>query len=440
MSYKRLPLSSLVVNPENDRHGELENETAAIAQLFASQELHMRNLAKDLVSKQEIFEPPLVFPKGDRFIVADGNRRVTCLKLLATPRRAPTVELQRFFADLRKKWTGKFPEKIECRVEADRDRVDDILFRRHTGVQGGIGQSNWNDRMKNNFVIRTGKGSGLHVADEIEKRLKASEMLPSRKIPRSNMNRLLSSEALRNRLGISVRKGKLDFIREEQATLRALSRVAADLANRVITLDDIWDTESKLRYIDKLDREGVLPTVAGRPEPAPKTTSVPTSSTPPKSTVTKPTPWPHLIPQFNYGVTWTAPLQRHREIWEELQFRLDLSAHPNAISVLLRVLLELSTDNYIKQTQLASIHENDKLARKAAKVAEDMETKGKIDKKYLGVIKKLQHGEALISMDTLNRYVHSPNFSVSPEHLKMLWGTLSEFIVLCLDTQRSKGE
>ncbi|MBZ9763672.1 hypothetical protein LB553_22725 [Mesorhizobium sp. CA8] len=167
MAIRKIALSALLVNRANDRHGELENETAAIAQLFASQEQHMRNLAKDLVAKGEVFEPPLVFPDGDKFVVADGNRRTTCLKLLSTPRRAPTVELQQFFADLRKQWKGKFPDKIECRVETDRDRVDDILFRRHTGVQGGIGQSNWNDRMKNNFVIRTGKGNGLHVAERL---------------------------------------------------------------------------------------------------------------------------------------------------------------------------------------------------------------------------------------------------------------------------------
>lgn len=45
---------------------------------------------------------------------------------------------------------------------------------------------------------------------------------------------------------------------------------------------------------------------------------------------------------------------------------------------------------------------------------------GKIDKKYLGSITKLKQGEEIVSLDTLNRYVHSPNFSVSPDHLKML--------------------
>lgn len=430
MAYRKLPLASLVVNPANDRHGELENETAAIAQLFAAQEQHMRNLARDLVTKGEVFEPPLVFPVHDKFVVADGNRRTTCLKLLAAPRRAPTVELQQFFADLRQKWPGKFPDKIECRVESDRDRVNDILYRRHTGVQGGIGQSTWNDRMKNNFVIRTGKGTGLNVADEIEKRLKAAKMLPSRKIPRSNLNRLLSAETLRNRLGISVRKGKLDFIRDEAGTLRALQRVASDLATRVITLDDIWDTKSKLEYIDRLDAEGFLPSVVRKPQ-----LPVPTPPSPPRPSPAPPRPpaWPHLIPDVNYGLTWSAHLQRHRAIWEELQYKLELSEEPNAVSVLLRVLLELSIDNYVKRCQPAGVQEADKLSRKAAKVAADLHAKGEIDKKYLGAITKLQQGEEIVSVNTLNRYVHSPNFSVSPDHLKMLWGTLAEFIVLCLE-------
>lgn len=126
MTYRKLALDSLVVNPANDRHGELENETAAIAQLFATHEQHMRNLARDIVAKGEVYEPPLVYPEGDKFVVADGNRRTTCLKLLVAPRRAPTVELQQFFAEQRKRWPGKFPDKVECQIELNRDRVDDI--------------------------------------------------------------------------------------------------------------------------------------------------------------------------------------------------------------------------------------------------------------------------------------------------------------------------
>ena len=112
---------------------------------------------------------------------------------------------------------------------------------------------------------------------------------------------------------------------------------------------------------------------------------------------------------------------------------MELSEEPNAISVLLRVLFELAIDNYVKRAHPAGVLDADKLSRKAGKVAADLHAKGKIDKKYLGAINKLQQGEGIVSIDTLNRYVHSPNFSVSPEHLKMLWETLADFMVHCLE-------
>lgn len=441
MSYKNLPLTSLLVNRANDRHGELENETAAIAWLFHNREAHMRSLAKDIVERGEIYEPPLVSPEGNDFIIFDGNRRVTCLKVLADPRRAPTTELQTYFAGLRAKWAGTFPDKIQCQVENDRDRIDEILFRRHTGSQNGVGQSTWDDRMKSNFVGRTGKGGGLHVADEIEKRLVAAGLWGgTKKIPRSNMNRLLSSETYRNRLGFSVAKGKFEFTHDEAVSLAALKRVADDMVQKKIVLGDIWDVDGKRHYLDGLDQAGVLPTAAHviqKPKPAPPARpGIPSPPSPPPTP--KPTPAPKptvrmtLIPQIDYGIAWPGRLQRLKSIWEELQFPLTFDKHANAISVLLRVLLELSIENYIEQTKLATINPNEKLALKATKVGDDLKAKGKITDKYHGEIKKLTQNDVLLSISTFNSYVHSPNFTPSPDHLRAMWDVLAEYITLCL--------
>jgi len=141
MSYRQLPLASLVVNKANDRHGELENETLAIAWLFNNHEQHMKTLAKYIVEKGKLYEPPLVWRDGQQFVVFDGNRRVTCLKVLAQPSRAPNGELQVFFQNLRSKWKGELPDHIQCQLEADRDQIDDILYRRHTGTQGGLARA-----------------------------------------------------------------------------------------------------------------------------------------------------------------------------------------------------------------------------------------------------------------------------------------------------------
>lgn len=432
VTYKTIPLSSLVVNKANDRHGELENEELAIAWLFNNREQHMRNLAKDICQQSGTFDPPLVAPEGRKFIVFDGNRRVTCLKLLADPRRAPTTELQAFFQNLRTKWQGAFSTDVECQVETDRDRIDEILFRRHTGSQGGVGQSTWDDRMKQTFVGRTGKGGGLNVADEIERRLTDANMLPARgKIPRSTMNRLLSAEPFRNRLGFTTAGGKFEFTHDENVSLGALARVATDLASKKVVLGDLWDVDGKRSYLDALEVEGVLPTAkqtrkkrAAPQPPNPKPNSPP--APPPK-----PTSRTTLIPQTNFGLVWPGRLQRHHAIWEELQFKLQLTEHPNAIAVLFRVLLEISLDNYIAQAGVA-VNAGDKLGQRALKVGEDLHAKGKIDAKLLGVIKKFPQMDQLISADTLNRYVHSQQFTPSTDHLRAIWDSIAELVVQCL--------
>lgn len=432
MAIRNLPLISLEVNRANDRHGELENETAAIAWLFKEREQHMRNLARDIVERGEIYEIPLVSPNEDKFIVFDGNRRVTCLKLLADPRRAPTVELQDFFREQRSRWRGSFPENFQCQVEADRDRVDEILYRRHTGTQNGVGQSTWDDRMKATFVARTGKGNGPSIADEIEKRLTEAHLLPSRrKIPRSTLNRLLSAESFRGRVGVSMKGGQFKFTHDQAKSLDALARIANDLANRKVVLGNIWDVDGKEQYLNKLESEGVLPsashaiTTSGEVNLTSKTNKLkPTIKATPSVRKT-------LIPQKDFGINWPGRLQRHHQIWEELQFHLDLRNHSNAISVLLRVLIELALENYIREVGL-SVHENDKLANRLEKAGSHLLAAGKIDGKQIEVIRKFKQGDKLISADTLNRYVHSPNFAPSPEHLMSMWDSLADVIVLFL--------
>jgi len=350
MTYKKLALKTLLVNSANDRHGELENETAAIAWLFTHHENAMRKLAKDLAETGEIYEPPLVWPDGANYIVFDGNRRVTCLKLMLQPKRAPSQELQAFFKGLKASWNGVFPDRVDCQIEGDRERIDEILLRRHTGTRGGVGRNPWTDRMTATFVERTGKGGGVNVADEIEKRLDAAGMLPAKKIPWSTANRLLSSEGLRNRVGISAIRSKFQLTHPEPLVLPIFRRIAEDLANRSVVLGDLWDNEGKVAYLDRLESEGVLPlpplSVPSSPS-APSSPRAPAAGasiapgsggrpstgsgsgpSAPASPPAKPIRRTTLVPQVSHAVVWQAHIQRQRQIWDELQFKLKLDDHP----------------------------------------------------------------------------------------------------------------
>jgi hypothetical protein len=444
MTYKLIDLELLTVNQANDRHGELENETAAIAWLFNENEPHMRALAKDLVKTGQVYEAPLIYPSDGKYLVFDGNRRTTCLKLLTNPRRAPTADLQKFFSDQKSKFSGDIPAKVMCRIETDRNVIDEILYRRHTGSQGGVGQSTWDARMKTNFVNRTGKGGKLNVADEVEAILKAADLLPKgKRIPRANLNRLLSAEEFRRRVGFTISKGRFEFTKNEGAVLVALTRIADDLAQSRKTLDDIWDTTRKHRYLDELESEGILPSVADSPTESPKDKGAgggPTSPKPPSGGGVPPPPRPpkpdarkHLIPNQPYGIAWTGKTQRQRAIWDELQFKLLLSEHPNAIAVLCRVLLELAVDHYVQKAKLTSVTEASPLAKKLVVCADDLLGKGKIDKRYLQIIQKAQNMDEIVSVDTLNKYVHSSNMAPAPAQLTAIWDTFAQLIVLCLN-------
>lgn len=190
---------------------------------------------------------------------------------------------------------------------------------------------------------------------------------------------------------------------------------------------------------DSLADQGLLPTNDdllfdnvtndSNPSPAPKPVLSPSPAPKPRPSPTKQI---HLIPSVDYEIDWNARQQRHKEIWEELQFHLILEQHPNAISVLLRVLIELSVKNYIEETKIPNIHGDDSLANKINKIADDMLKKSLIDKDYKKSLKKIEQAENLISVNTLNRYIHYYDLSPSPKHLKAIWDSLSAFVVLCL--------
>ena len=97
MAYVDLSVDELRVNQANDRHGEVASEDLAIAELFRLHDAQMRNLAADIVTVGEVYDPPLVMSSEGGYVVFDGNRRVTCLKLLRNPDRAPTAELRGYF-------------------------------------------------------------------------------------------------------------------------------------------------------------------------------------------------------------------------------------------------------------------------------------------------------------------------------------------------------
>lgn len=425
MAYVDLSIDDLRVNQANDRHGEVANEDLAIAELFRLHDAQMRNLAADIAAVGAVYDPPLVMLSEEGYIVFDGNRRVTCLKLLRDSNRAPTVDLRGYFMGLAD--GAAIPDRLTCQVEEDRTVIDNILFRRHTGSQRGVGQLDWNDRAKLNFVERTGQGGGINVAAEVERLLAEAGRLPQGNIPWSTLTRLLSSEEFRNRAGVSTAGRRFRLTHDQDAVTDALHRIARDLANQVITLGDLWNNQGKRAYLNRLEVEGVLPRENERldvPAEAPRGPRQPRQREPaprPPQTTFIPVDAPHI--------QWIAAQQRVRAVWEELQ-SLPLREHPNAVSALMRILVELSVESYIAEHGLQVA---DNLSRKVGAVNAHLHQRQIIDRAYYDELERMRQADQLISIASMQRYIHSPDFAPMENELRIYWVRLGRFLVATLN-------
>ena len=434
MELPLIDVSMLIINRQNDRHGELPDEAAAIAWMLKNNKLHMKNLAQD-IAVEGLYEAPLVYPMEKGYLVCDGNRRVTCLRLLFNPQLAPTPGWQKFFKSLFIKYTATIPRIVSCRIEKNLEKIDRILFRIHTGSQKGIGRSPWDSSAKTNFINRTGNNDRINVAVEIEKKLKSLDHLKAGvQIPKSNLQRLLSSEALRNRVGISLTQNSLVFTHIELKVIYALAHIVDDLIKQHIVLGDLWDNAKKRSYLDRLEKMGILPNANDTlSEPVDFTKNDVSASSLKKFYANKKQKRDRnsLIPNKKYRIADQAELERILSIWGELQHNLDFRYHTNSISVLFRVILEFIIDHYGKK--MGDYSSNEKLKKRFVKVCDNLLAAGVLEKKYAQNIKKFEHHEGLFSIDTLNQYVHAQDWHPSKDHLCSMWDSLETFILACLE-------
>lgn len=433
VNLEELELFQLRLNPYNDRHGPLRDETASIQWLLENRTNHMRALSQDLAKTKRLYEHPLVHPDGEKFIVFDGNRRVCCIKLLLNPELAPSDKWVEFFSGLTSSEVKDAFSRLECEVEANLEIIDETLLRRHTGSQDGVGQSPWDAEGKSYFLQRTGKGD-VGLGESIEKVLKAEQLMPQdASLPWSNLERLFSSEPIRKRAGFSFSGGVLTFLTDKGHNLQTLQRIADDLTtkgDRRIVLEDIWNNAKKARYLDRLKSEGVLIDPTGA-RTAKSSASVDESvqqraARPARGRTPKDK---HLISSADENPFVQFPeLERSERIWRELQFALEFDDHDNAIAVLMRVLLELSIMHYAHSNGI-SFRSSDYFADRVSSVADSMLNRGLIDKKARSIIRKFESDKPIVSAHSMHQYVHNANCHPTRSDMKAIWNVVRPLIM-----------
>ena len=138
-----VPIGRIFLDLKNPRHVALTTEDKVIEYLCDNEDILA--LARDIatIGLNPLERVALIPVQGhkDAYTMAEGNRRLCALKLLADPDRAPAHHRNRF-ATLSQHWTQ--PQAVSAVVFENDDEVRPWLERMHNGAYEGRGRKPWN--------------------------------------------------------------------------------------------------------------------------------------------------------------------------------------------------------------------------------------------------------------------------------------------------------
>ncbi|RYQ70737.1 hypothetical protein [Bifidobacterium pseudolongum] len=228
-----VPLRDLTVWTANPRIPKAQNEQEAIHHIYersaknpALSHRTFVNLAESILKHgfENEVDPVIVTATGGTYLVNDGNRRVSVMKVLsdlpAYQDMLTKSDYKRLSSGVRDHQTS-IPDAITVAVfddsEEDRERLNGILLRKHDGPHEGIGTLPWSLEAKDRFANRQ------YFSDKLEAPFEAQfgQSLTSRMgggDSRSTTRRVMSSKASQQYLEIanpeSASPDELDRVRE----------------------------------------------------------------------------------------------------------------------------------------------------------------------------------------------------------------------------------
>ena len=420
-----VPITDLFLDEENPRlpiPNQGQRET--IRAMATVQGNRLQVLANDIVRYG--LDPSDLFIvmeiENKRFVVLDGNRRATALKALENPeivKGSVSIGVLSALKRLSNEYHTDVIDTVSCIVVKDRVEADHWIELKHTGYQDGAGPLRWGPDEGARFRARTGGilDAETQALNFLQERGAINLEFRS-KVPTTTFRRLLRTPAVRAKLGLGWKDNTLFVTGEEGAVARALLFVANDLSERRVTVRDLDRKADRVRYAESLPPDIV---VAGSTVQA-GTRADPTTKKRSSTSTTKQRERDRLIPG-NAALNITDA--RIQDIENELK-QLSLQQYPNAVSVLFRVFLELSTDAYIEDTGLLTVNDNSSLGTKLQAVTNDLVAKQKLSGQQAKVARRASQRDSYLgpSITGMHQYIHNKHLFPGPADLRADWDSL----------------
>lgn len=435
-----LQVNQILLDSVNPRHDPLNSQVEQIKAMINSQMDKLVKLAEDItafgLNPSDLITVIPHSSEKDKYIVVEGNRRITALKLLNSPALCHDTGIRRRFEALKKLYVMNPIYQIKSIVYSDRETAKHWISLKHTGENAGAGTVPWKPIEIKRFQAQgqnNKESLGLQLMNFILNNLALDDESTNiiRAMPITTVERLLGDPDVRKTLGLSI----VDGVLETKLTKECAARVLYDLITPIATGDkkvtSVYYKKDRKRYMEEFGQS---------PLEAPENLTADSwpLNSPPKSAPQKMAPHPpttrskplsiarkYVIPA---GCALKIINPRINAIYYELKNHLKVDDVPNACAVLLRVFIELSVDAYCTNSNTGT-HENDDLHKKLSKIADYMENTGLMRKSDLKPIRKaasVPHG--LFSTNTLNAYVHNSSIHPRSNELKLTWDEMELFV------------
>lgn len=444
---------NLNMDRTNPRHPDLNSQREIIDWMINGNNKtgeKLYNLAKDILKHGINPAEKIVITKekNDKdYIVLEGNRRVTAIKLLNNPDIAPNDNWKRKFRTI---ITDSYQtiKELSCVYYPNPEDAFHFIELKHMGETNGAGTVPWDPEQKARHAKKVNKKKGAQKALSLVDHIRSSPLYDQNiktatenKFPLTTLDRLLSDVEFRAFLGLGIDSdGNVVYTIDPEEAKKPISKVIDDFGTGKRKVESVINKKAREEYIKEFkstNRPDISKQLAN-PIPIQSESDLNTQN---------PRPPRYQLPANRKHVVLTGTnipinpsrFNRQKRIYDELR-KLPLkdkdgnTCFPNAAILLIRLFIETSITEYIVVNSIPSPNPNDgwkniSLVEKMKRVLTDIEKKGKIEPKKATIIKKLYDDpKKLYYPGSLNDFAHNRFQVITPAEVTDFWDSYVEFL------------
>ena len=452
-----LSIDGLLLDLDNPRLGSTSSQSEALASLVQLNPSHFQNLMASI--RDYGLDPGdslyvVRSEDGQDFVVLEGNRRLSALKVLSNPDVLAGTDLPEGTKKPLVREASGFErsevEPILCVRFDDRADANDWIRRRHTGVASGEGRIIWKpleiQRFSGDYTtIDVIEFVGRNAAYSKAEWEKAQSALGGQKS--TNLTRLLESAAGQAHLGIKVEtetapRGKIPILGvDPQWALDVLKRIVDDILKGDINSRRLNRATDIEKYFADLPPE-LQPgpgTAAATPKAFRDVSLAGSRPKPRKRPATKKKPVPGarktLAPK-KHPFDMSNSEKLRMLVWEASA--LNTERLPLSCAFVLRAVVELAVNHYLKANGLPLGPQEGpefNLTKKASDVVQDLRSSEKVPAGDLHPFRNnFLSKTSAYSIQSLNGFVHNPYQLPTADALRAGWEAVLPVLVATYGT------